>query len=292
MAIVGTIGPIPRFCRAVEGIAGRADVRLTHLSVNTHINDDAMASDALAGLLEMQTSLEHVVMGLFEVAGSIGQRLPLLPLLRYLEVSTNFEDVTEMEVFFENVARGCPLLETLRIEMDAASEELLGRALQFQILLPLLQARAIKVLGLYVQYETAIVLQEADVTAMGKAWPKMEDLTISASVPVSTLSAFAGAFSSTLKHLTLAFTFPSTPTFDTLTPRFSSLENLSISVDVSLPPEMVPGVAAFLAWVCPATTVINMPGGKASKQWTKVKQIVDIGHKLQGAAVDRDRRDR
>lgn len=285
-----TVKPIPHFCRAIEGIAGREDVRLASLRVNTITNNDINVAGALAFLLEIQTGLESVEICRFDVAGPVGKRIPLLPLLRHVEFNVRFDEEVEVRAFLENLAQGCPLIETLEIGMDTPSDEWPAEALQFQTIQPLLQLKSLKYL--YLRYDWKIVIEDADVQSMGNAWPNLGNLTITSSAPISILSAFAQAFPSTLKDLTLTFNFPHPPTFDQDTPAFSSLPDLYIWVSSPLPPQMVSDVAAFLSWVCAPNTTISPPDDSTPKLWRRVEEVVEIGRRLQAAAVGRERRDR
>lgn len=180
---------MPHFLQAMEGLAGRADIRLTRFSVKIHVDDIAGVANACAMLLEAQSSLEHVEIYPWEAAGPFGQYLPRLRLLRKLKEQMIFNDETEIEVFCRNVAQGCPHLEAFDVDIETPTEDSPEVVLHFQTLKPLLQANQLKLLS--VRYFFNILIRSDDVAAMGNAWPKMEHLRISSSTPISNLSTFA-----------------------------------------------------------------------------------------------------
>lgn len=184
----------------MEGIAGRADLRLTHLSVVTRMVDEADVAKACAVLLESQPSLASIEIYPWKAAGRFGQHLTGMRLLRNLGGQLVFNEESEIKSFFQNLAQGCPRLEIVDVNIESLVEDGPEEVLQFRTLQPLLQAKQMKLISVYSCFN-AILIGNDDVTAMGKAWPKMESLRIPSSAPVSILSTFAHAFPSSLKYL-------------------------------------------------------------------------------------------
>lgn len=269
-------------CRTIRGIAGRPDLKLSYLHLGLDIDDDRDVAAALASLLKAQKSLQCIDLPAFNAASPIAIALSGLQQLRELDTTMHFSSPSSLESFLSALAGGCPALKTLRLIIYGESaDDLL--TLSFGSITPLLRARMLSNLRLY--HRQTISLQGTDIVALGEAWPRMESLNISAAVPISLLPNYAESFPK-LTSLNIKLTFPEMPVFDPSTPAFRSLRKLYLSGE---PPEQgLPGIGAFLSWVCPLTTTIYRSNyGAAASRWDVITETMEVGHRLQTAAVSR-----
>lgn len=292
LAVRGHASLIPSFSHALEGLAGRTDVRISEIWVNYYLDQSPVSSQALAAFLASQTRLETVAVYHFTVSSPIGESLGRLKRLSSFRGGIFLGERFELEAFCTHLALGCPLLASLDLNLVRLSEveEERLEPLQFAPLKPLLLSTGLN--NLSVNFDGGIVICCDDIADMGAAWTQLNLLAITFTTPISTLSEFARHFSPALQYLSLTATFPECPSFDASTPIFSSLEDLTITG--SVPPEMAADVAAVLSWVCPPTIDFTFYGehdARAEEVWKRVRDMAKIGHRLQTAAVERYKRD-
>lgn len=258
---------VPRWLM-VQGLAGRPDLKLE--------GHDGLPS-ATASLLKAQKRLKIVALQEFRLPGPIALALQTLQDLRELDASVRPSSSHDLEVFFANLSTGCPSLGSLHLLIHPTEAE---PRLSFKSIKPLLQARMLSNLSFTPFFDLSTPLQEADIAAMGKAWPYMESLSISGTIAIQLLTAHAFHLPK-LTSLKTKLTFDVDPVFDAFTPTFHSLRNLCVSGE---PPEgMLLRIGAYLSWVCPPG-VLESSG---SKHWNSIEKIVEMGHQLQEAAVTR-----
>lgn len=265
--------------RMIRGITGRPDLALSHLHLGRlYYDEDHDLQSAIGALLVAQSGLQSVALHNFEV-GPIAFGILSLPGLRELDVAMMRLSAEELETFLGNLASRCLSLETLHLLIYPTIDS--EPPFSFEVISPLLQARKLSKVTIRSAFGHSVPLQEAEIVAMGRAWPYLESLNVSGTIPISLLSLYAYNHPK-LVSLDAQLTFPGDdPVFDASTPTFRSLRNLHLSGDP--PKDRLLDIGAYLSWVCIPATSIKW----SSKHWGAIEKAVQLGRGLQDATATR-----
>lgn len=262
-------------------IADQPGVHLTHWTHLNILSSQPNVEKVLIKYLRDQLELVSLRLGFISAAGKLAAELPRHRKLQVIQLMTFFDTELEVQSFCSCLSDCSPSLTRIDLRLGQGGIGI-GSPLPFHPFRPLLKLGSLTRVTL--NYAGEMKFDQADVVAMGEAWPLVHDFDLSwqgiqeSKIPVSLLTTFARSFGPALATLRVQVSFEDTPTFPSPPTRFSALRNIHFGAS-KISRVKLEGVAKFLSSILPVGIAIQATKKlEETKIWTDLQAAVRSLH--------------
>lgn len=276
LTIVQDSDPTRATTSALQSLSRRSDIKLQRFEV---VSYDSDLEDEVSECLHIQRDLIHMSIPSVKIGGKVDSCLINRPKVQsfYTVVKDGNAGDIRMDQWLATLTRRFPYLTGLGLSFDRQFPHTPN--IPLREMASLIQAPSL--LHVKLGFNPAIILEDTDVLAMGRAWPALQTLWIynwgdaTSTFPLSILRSFAMHMPPTLNRLSLYLTYDTIPAPQLGDGRFTSLAMLSVGHSTILSMDR-PAVAAFLGRICPPGVVIRGPEDQTVASLDDREDLVEL----------------